>query len=221
MQADFAQSIDPIFEHALALASDLEAGIERDAPTVRSEILSWIDSADRRLGTQRRWLLARYAIVVWIDELLLSMPWDGAAWWRDSILEMHYYQSRLCSLRFFELADEASGLSDRDALEVFYNCVLLGFRGMYAASSSMAGPSRPNVLNHRFPPTIGQWIIQTRQLVELAPQPAWLDSQPQLPRAITGAPPDFRRQQVVWWSIAVAILLLVNGVIFRFLYPLG
>ncbi len=44
-----------------------------------------------------------------------------------SFLEMELFKSRICSVRFFELAQQASAEPDRDALEVFVNCVQLGF----------------------------------------------------------------------------------------------
>ncbi len=237
MNADFAQAIDPLFEHALTTIDAIESGESRDAADEQATLLALIDRVDRQLGHAPQWQYARYALIVWMDEIFLSLPWDGASWWREHVLEMSLYQSRNCSVRFFELARAAAALPDRDALEVYYNCVLLGFRGMYAegalpphrsqSQASVSGDFSSNVTLQKtelamladlpWPPTIAKWLEQTAQWIDVAPQIPWDADQPMPLRSIEGARPDVQHGQLVWWTMMAVVLLLVHGAIFRFL----
>jgi len=51
------------------------------------------------------------------------------------VLEIDLFSTREASTRFFELAKESAGLSNKDALEVFYVCVVLGFHGVFRFAS--------------------------------------------------------------------------------------
>ena len=78
------------------------------------------------------WELAKYALVAWIDDVLIEAPWPGRDWWENNSLEFAYFNTRDRATQFFKRAKQAAQLTRRDALEVFYVCVILGFRGLYA-----------------------------------------------------------------------------------------
>src|SRR5688572_17908469 len=70
----------------------------------------------------------RYAVVSWIDELfIIDSPWRDE--WSPNALEPALYGTRSRAHDFWEQARMASSRSDRNALEVFHLCLLLGFRG--------------------------------------------------------------------------------------------
>src|SRR5208337_1105060 len=97
----------------------------------RLAIRGLLDHAEAILGSRRGWELARYAIVSWIDEMLVDSTWSGAEWWSNNVLEVELFNSRLCFEEFYIRAKQAAMLAQRDALEVFYLCMMLGFRGLY------------------------------------------------------------------------------------------
>lgn len=72
----------------------------------------------------------RYALVCWLDELFISHTQWGEDW-RQHALEVERYRSNDAAFRFWEQAQRAEGQAGTDALEVFYLCVMLGFRGEY------------------------------------------------------------------------------------------
>lgn len=75
-----------------------------------------------------RFLGIRFALVCWLDELfILDSPWKTA--WNEKKLEVDLYGSNDRAWRFWEQARMAEGRSTPDAHEVFYLCVMLGFRG--------------------------------------------------------------------------------------------
>ena len=211
MRPEFSAAIDPIFEATIHLMQQLESGIACSASEHHAWLLSLFERAETMLGRSQQWELSRYAIAVWIDEMLLSIPWDGADWWRNHILEMELFQTRICNVRFFELAREASGLQCRDALEVFYNCVVLGFRGMYSEYRLDENFAKQG----GWPLSIDQWLSRNLARLDVS---LFEDQDVSPMRVIRGAAPLFGRSQLVWWSVAVLVLVLANCTVYQFLH---
>jgi type VI secretion system protein ImpK len=204
MRSEFACVIDPVFEAAIDLLQRVEANQVSDVVAEHAELLSRFAAIHWQLGSTREAELAQYALASWIDEMLLSIPWDGATWWSNHILEMEFFRTRLCSVKFFELAHEASSSRLGDALEVFYNCVLLGFRGMYANKETVIEST--SLRSH--PSTIQQWLERQRPLLNITPSSR---STSTANRVIHGAAPLTGSVQVMWWSVAAALLLASNA----------
>ena len=121
------------------------------------------DGAEARLGQRPDWQLAKYALVSWIDEVMLEAPWDGHAWWNENVLEVEMFNQRLAHEDFYLRARDAGSLPQRDALEVFYVCVVLGFRGLYRdpeIASTMAEPLG-------LAPDLETWAKQTSLAIRL------------------------------------------------------
>ncbi len=206
MSAQLSRITDPILEVGVALLEQIESNEPVDYQREYANILELFARADVLLGEDRSWQLARYALAVWIDEICLSLPWDGAAWWQNNILEMKFFQSRICNVRFFELAKQAAAIRDRQALDVFYCCVVLGFRGMYT------NPEEPpqNSSGEDFPSTLQKWLEWASQLLNATASPAYKAA---TNRIISGAPPMPGRKQQVVWTAAAAMLVALNVVL--------
>ena len=58
-----------------------------------------VDYAEAALGGGLEWELAKYALVSWIDEILVETPWSGRDWWSNNVLEV---QPNICVLIDFE-----------------------------------------------------------------------------------------------------------------------
>jgi type IV/VI secretion system ImpK/VasF family protein len=77
----------------------------------------------------------RYALACWLDEMLISgaqsRPWVGE-WWEVRKLETKLYPPlNERKLKYWEQARLAEERPHIDALEGYYLCVMLGFRGMH------------------------------------------------------------------------------------------
>lgn len=213
MTPRFAQAVDPIFLHVLRLLDRIA-----DEPVVAQEeqllICTLLDEAEARLGAGVEWELAKYALASWIDELLVDADWPGRDWWSNNVLEVRLFNTRLCNERFYVRAQEASALARRDALEVYYNCVVLGFRGLYRDPNVAAvlTPSRG------LPPTLEAWARQTAMGIRLGQgRPPFAAPR----REIRGAPPLRTKVQVAWsWTMAL-LLVLGNFAVFYALFWTG
>jgi len=132
MTPRFSDAVDPVFLHVLRLLDGIERGEQPVAKEEQIKIRDLITMAENHLGQTQDWQLAKYALVCWIDEVLINHPnWDGARWWRENALEQHVFGGMRAYHQFYAKAQEATTLNRKDALEVFYVCVVLGFRGLY------------------------------------------------------------------------------------------
>ena len=214
MNPEFAKEIDPLFERAIDLLKRIEQQQKVSPEEEHQALLNLFEQAKQNLGPTRSWYHASYAVAAWIDEMVLGSVWDGASWWSDQILEMSLFQSRDCAHRFFDLAEESAAERDRDATEVYFNCVLLGFRGMYRTLPSESGTGKdmqsPFVRSRSsgtHPPTIEGWIESMIPYIDIAGESRIVTGRE---RPLPEAAPLVARDQFLWWSIAASLLTLLN-----------
>ncbi len=198
--------VDQYIELMLAIVDEIEQQGEPEAPRVRQQLLQFMRAADLSARQPAAWERARYALIAWTDEVLLSAPWAGRSWWNDHLLEVECNGSRVAGEQFYQYARQAAEGAQLEVLRVYYLCVLLGFRGVYAHHESTA------MTAYGLPETLDQWLAETRErlntddalLLPLAIQ-----------RQIPGAEPFDLRRRIVWWSIAAIGLLMINLTAYR------
>jgi type VI secretion system protein ImpK len=148
MNEPIAELVHPILHYGLRLQERLRAGetpiLDTEQATLKGMLLSgsearrWIDfggeaepvgrGADDEPGRNELFLGVRYALVCWLDEIfVLDSPWESA--WNERKLEAALYGSNDRAWKFWDQASRAELRPGSDALEVFYLCVMLGFRG--------------------------------------------------------------------------------------------
>ena len=162
MTPQFAQAVDRIF---LAVLGLLER-ISHNEPLVPSEervrIRAALDNAESVFGQSQDWQLSRYALVAWIDDVLIEAPWEGRQWWEENALEVEIFNTRDAYTAFYAKAAEAATLTQKNALEVFYVCVVLGFRGLYRDASAVVMADQLHL-----PPDLAAWTKQTALAIRL------------------------------------------------------
>jgi len=203
MTPQFAQAVDPIFQTMLDLLEQIGQGVSVSPQNERYRISATIDRAEAILRGGLEWELAKYALVSWIDEMLSETPWTGRDWWSNNVLEVQHFNTRLCNERFYIKAQEASAQPRRDALEVFYNCVILGFRGLYRD----ANLSNELTSNNGLPPDLASWTKQTALAIRLGEGRAPL---PRPRRDVKGVPPLGNPSILVWTCAIASVLFLVD-----------
>jgi len=207
MTPQFAKSVDPIFLFGVDLIHRCTSGAPVSPDQEHHRTRAIFEQAEDELGAEKEWELAKYALVSWIDEMLVDTPWSGQDWWGNNVLEVHYFNTRLCNEQFFLRAREASTLSKKNAQEVFYDCVVLGFRGLYREQHLAAQLAPANDL----PPTLDEWAKRTAMSIRLGQGRPPL-SKPS--REISGAPPlSSNRPAFIVWIMA-ALLLIANIVFY-------
>jgi type VI secretion system protein ImpK len=210
MTPEFALAVDPVFLHVLELLERIERNETPSAKEERSRVRAQIDRAEAMLGRKADWELAKYALVAWIDDLLIEAPWDGRQWWEENALEVELFNSRDAFSKFYIQAEEAQKLTKKDALEVFYVCVVLGFRGLYRDPTSEA-----ELLG--LPATLEEWARKTAMAINLGlgRPPITVNSRPG-----EGAPPLEGRFNLVGMSIVAVILTAVTIMFAKFMFEI-
>lgn len=203
MTPRFAQSVDPLFLYVLDLLERLGRGEKPSPQDERLRIRALLDQAEAVVGAGPEWEAAKYALISWIDEVLVDTPWDGRNWWSNNVLEVEYFGTRVCFEQFYLRAQEATTLARRDALEVYYICVVLGFRGLYRDPQLAETLAPANGL----PLDVDAWAKQATMSIRLGQKrPALSSSRHEL----AGAPPLRARPFLVWSWWTACMLAAVN-----------
>jgi type VI secretion system protein ImpK len=200
-------AVDPYLLHSLDLLDRISAGLDPNPQEEHVRLRALLDQGEAIVGRGRDWELSSYALVAWIDEMLVEASWSHREWWSNNVMERELFNTRECAERFFVNAKEASTLPQRDALEVHYICVLLGFRGIYAEPSIAAMVSE----SIGIPADLSVWAKQVSMSLRLGQgRPALAGPA----REIRGAPPLPAKNRVVWPWLFAAILAAWNVIYF-------
>jgi type VI secretion system protein ImpK len=145
MTPQFSELVHPVISYALNLKDRLDAGESPDLEVEQRTLIERLRSNGevRHLidytGDGTVFLGARYALACWIDELFIV----HSAWadlWKERPFEVALYGSRDRAWKFWEQADIALRRPNSqrtqtapgvDAVESFFLCIVLGFRGRY------------------------------------------------------------------------------------------
>lgn len=208
MTPRFAAAVDPVFRTGLVLLERIQRGEVLDPQQEQRHLQACLEQGRIIAGASREWELAEYALVSWLDELLVDTPWSGQDWWSNNVLERTLYQTRECHERFYLLAGQAAETKRRDALQVYHDCVVLGFRGLYRPSALTAELAR----RHGLPSTVSEWLRRTQLSVRIGNDRRPLAVATQI---VQGARPLTASTQAVWAWTTVALLLAMNLVCYR------
>jgi type VI secretion system protein ImpK len=145
MTPQFNDLVHPVIAYALDLKDRVDRGDAPDLDAEQRQLLERLrsDAEARRVsdyfGDGVVFLGARYALTCWLDELfIVHSRWSEL--WKERVLEYALFGSRDRAWKFWEQAEIAlrrpntprvSPPPGPDALETFFLCVVLGFRGRY------------------------------------------------------------------------------------------
>jgi type VI secretion system protein ImpK len=78
--------------------------------------------------------LAKFALAAFVDETVLTNDFPLKEEWEKYPLQLEYFGEHLAGNKFFERLESMLRQTEAaaDAIEVYYVCLLLGFKGKYA-----------------------------------------------------------------------------------------
>jgi len=76
---------------------------------------------------------ARFAVLSWVDEMILNSPWANRGEWQHLMLT--YHGTLNAGKEFFERLERLPA-GGRDVREIYYYCLALGFEGKFALAES-------------------------------------------------------------------------------------
>lgn len=133
-QNDLVAFAGPIFDLILRL----KAGIVAPSNDLRPKIASLLDDFERRAERYRFSSkiiqVAKFALASFVDETVLSNNFNLKEEWEKYPLQLELFGEQLAGNKFFEKLQAMLKQVDQtaDAVEIYYVCMLLGFKGRYA-----------------------------------------------------------------------------------------
>ena len=124
----------PVFDLILRL----KAGIVAPSNDLRPKIASLLDDFERRAERYRFSSkiiqVSKFALASFVDETVLSNNFNLKEEWEKNPLQLEYFGEHLAGNKFFEKLAAMIKQIDvtADAVEIYYVCMLLGFKGRYA-----------------------------------------------------------------------------------------
>jgi type VI secretion system protein ImpK len=124
----------PVFDLILRL----KAGIVAPSNDLRPKIASLLEDFERRAERYRFSSkiiqVAKFALASFVDETVLSNNFNLKHEWEKNPLQLEYFGEQLAGNKFFEKLAAMLKQVDvtADAVEIYYVCMLLGFKGRYA-----------------------------------------------------------------------------------------
>jgi type VI secretion system protein ImpK len=137
MQEHLANIVYPVLRQGLRVRERLGQGESLDLVREQANFrgLLNVESLGAESGRStdgEQFLGMRYALVCWLDEIfILNSPWGAE--WNEHKLEFALYGTADRAYRFWQQAQLAEVRRRTDALEVYFLCVMLGFRGQLHA----------------------------------------------------------------------------------------
>src|SRR5262249_9683544 len=130
VREEVSRVVHDVLRHGLKFKERVEANRPLSLDSVQAQLRSRLHG---QLGREQAreandYLGVRYPLACWLDEIFIT----DSSWARDwdvRKLETALYRTNDRARIFWEQSDLASARPDKDDLEVFLLCMLLGFRG--------------------------------------------------------------------------------------------
>ena len=115
----------------------LKAGIVAPSNELRPKVASMLDDFEKRAERYRFnhkvVNVAKFGLAAFVDETVLTANFPLRNEWEKNPLQLQYFGEQLAGNKFFDKLDSMLGQIEitQDAVEIYYYCLLLGFKGKY------------------------------------------------------------------------------------------
>jgi len=124
----------PVFDLILRLKAGIVAPSYDLRPKIASLLTDFENRAERYRFSSKITQVAKFALASFVDETVLSNNFNLKDEWEKNPLQLEYFGEQLAGNKFFEKLAAMLKQIDvtADAVEIYYVCMLLGFKGRYA-----------------------------------------------------------------------------------------
>lgn len=197
----------------LEMVMRIRAGQLVPSAEMRQTVASWLKELEARgaqLGYKEQQLQnAKFALASFVDETVLAGGFAVRNEWERFPLQLEYFQESFAGVKFFERLDALlkNAEQEADVLELYYLCLLLGFKGKYHIYLE---DQLPGVLQN-----VAEHLRRVGRLRESVLSPHWkMNDQPEPPQE-TKVP-----TLPAWVKLVAAVSLTVvalSYLVFQFL----
>lgn len=124
----------PIFDLILRLKAGIVAPSNDLRPKVASMFADLERRAERHRFNPKIIQVSKFGLAAFVDETVLTNNFPLKHEWEKNPLQLEFFGEQLAGVKFFEKLEAMLKQIDvtQDAVEVYYYCMLLGFKGRYA-----------------------------------------------------------------------------------------
>lgn len=204
---DLVTFAGPIFDLILRLKAGIVAPSNDLRPKIAGMLEDFEKRAERYRFNHKIVQVSKFALAAFVDETVLTNNFPLKNEWEKNPLQLEYFGEQLAGNKFFDKLEAMLNQIEvtADAVEIYYFCMLLGFKGRYAIYeqekllATMQATANALVKVGKIKP------------VELSPH--WLaNDQP---------PPPERRGMPTWAKIGAAAMLGLALIIYLGMYVLS
>lgn len=206
---DFVGIAAPLLELALKLRTGAIPASQEVRPVV-GDLLRQLDATAAQIGASRQDCDdVKFALVAFIDEVVLSpsnnFPLRDE--WEQTPLQLEFFGEHLAGVKFFERLEAAAREIEgrADVVEVYYLCLLFGYRGKY--NISFLEGERVNIIK-----AVAQRLRDAGRLVPNVLSPHWQATDQPAPPRDPGVPG--------WAKFGLPALVVLAAVVYGVLYLL-
>ncbi|MBC7900170.1 MAG: DotU family type IV/VI secretion system protein [Saprospiraceae bacterium] len=131
---DLVTFAGPVFDLILRV----KAGIVEPSNELRPKIAGMLEDFEKRAERYRFnskiVQVSKFALAAFVDETVLTNNFAMRNEWEKNPLQLEYFGEQLAGNKFFDKLEAMLKQIDvtADAIEIYYFCMLLGFKGRYA-----------------------------------------------------------------------------------------
>lgn len=143
-------TLSEIYSDVFATVFAFRAISDEDRPDeakFRADITELLERARRKAQEARSdpQEHAFYAAVGLIDETAMTADWRGSEQWRRDPLQVEYFGKFLAGEQFFQRLDDLHSGAETELLDIYFTCMVAGFKGMYRDDPSALSSKRRKV----------------------------------------------------------------------------
>lgn len=131
--SDLVSLAAPVLDMVLRLKAGVVAPSQELRPAI-SRLLNEVEQRGATLRYSDRQVKAlKFALAAFVDETMMSTNFPLREEWEKFPLQLEYFGEHLAGVKFFDTLEEMlkNIESEADVVEVYYICMLLGFKGKY------------------------------------------------------------------------------------------
>ena len=130
---DLVAFAGPVFDLILRLKAGIVAPSNELRPQIAAMLMDFEKRAERYRFNHKIIQVAKFALASFVDETVLTNNFPLRDEWEKYPLQLEYFGEQLAGNKFFEKLSAMIKQIEQtaDAVEIYYVCMLLGFKGRY------------------------------------------------------------------------------------------
>jgi type VI secretion system protein ImpK len=131
---DLVSFASPIFDLILRLKAGIVQPSNDLRPKVAGLLQEFEERAVRNRYSEKIVQVAKFALAAFVDEVILTNNFPLREEWERYPLQLEFFGEQLAGNKFYDKLEAMLRQIDvtADAVEIYYVCMLLGFKGKYA-----------------------------------------------------------------------------------------